>query len=80
MTINQEMHNYDHEHSEQIFLDSLQSKRQIVQIYLATGLKMVGTLLGSDEFTILLSTKSFGRQMFYKHAITTISAYGGDKQ
>ncbi len=75
----QEIPDCQQNHIEQLFLNNLLNKKQVVQIYLATGIKMVGTILGSDEFTILLSTKTFGLQMFYKHAITTISAHNGDK-
>lgn len=62
-------------HQEQIFLDYFQKNGYGVQIYLLTGIKMIGVILGSDDFTILLSTKYWGSQMIYKHAITTISAY-----
>lgn len=70
---------YEDEHSEQIFLDSLQNKGQLVIIYLINGVKMVGFILGSDEFTVLFSTKSGGTQMLYKDAITTVSGYHEEK-
>lgn len=66
-------------HKEHIFLDSFQRNVCGVQIYLITGIKMVGVIVGSDDFTILLSTKIWGTQLIYKHAITTISAYREDQ-
>ena len=71
---------YEQEHVEQVFLDGLQSRGKLVQIYLVSGIKMVGTILGTDDFTILISTRSFGMQMLYKHAITTISAANQEEQ
>jgi len=62
------------ENVEQIFLKSLKDKEQLVQIYLAGGIKMVGTIKNFDDFTILISARSFGMQMIYKHSITTICA------
>ncbi len=61
-------------HVEQIFLENLERKQQAVQIYLMGGIKMVGTIKSFDDFTILISARSFGTQMIYKHAITTICA------
>lgn len=57
---------------EQIFLEALKNKEQLVQIYLTGGIKMVGTIKSFDDFTILISARSFGMQMIYKHSITTI--------
>ncbi len=64
-------------HAEQVFLDLLQTKQKEVQIYLNSGVKMIGVILGYDEFTILISSQSWPPQMIYKHAITTISAFRG---
>jgi len=61
------------EHSEQIYLEDLQNKQQTVQIYLGSGIKLVGHIVGFDDFTILLSGKGHGSQMLYKHAITSMS-------
>lgn len=67
-------------HVEQIFLENLKSKQQVVQIYLIGGIKMIGTIKSYDDFTILISARSFGMQMLYKHAITTISAANQEEQ
>lgn len=74
----QKQHNAP-QHCEQIFLNALQSTKQMVQIYLVTGIKMIGVILSSDDFSILISTEFWGTQMLYKHAITTIAAYGEKK-
>jgi len=62
-------------YSEQSFIDRINKDDNIV-VYLATGVKLVGTLLGHDEFTISISGKGAASQMIYKHAITTIAIYG----
>ena len=63
------------QHCEQIFLNSLHNSQQMVQIYLISGVRLIGTVVSSDEYTILLSTKLGGTQMLYKHSITTICAF-----
>jgi len=60
---------------EQLFLGQLKAKKQLAQIYLQAGIKLIGYVLDADEFTILITTRSGGEQMLYKHSITTISTY-----
>jgi RNA chaperone Hfq len=63
------------EHSEQEFVDELIDNRTLVQVHLINSQRLVGKILGSDEFTILLSRQKPGNQMIYKSSITTISAF-----
>lgn len=67
---------YEHNvtYAENIFLENLIKKQKLVHVYLSGGIKMVGTINGFDDFTILISARSFGMQMIYKHAITTVVA------
>lgn len=60
------------EHSELIFLDCLAAKKVPVLIFLMGGIRLQGNLVGSDEFSILISTENNGEQMIYKHAIATV--------
>ena len=65
---------YDTEHSEQIFIDNFINKNNVVQIFLLGGMRIVGTIVGSDDYTILVKRHKEGcLQMIYKTAITTIS-------
>lgn len=75
LTLKREPEMYDYEHSEQSFIDSLQGKSSLVQVHLLSGKWFVGNILGSDDHTILFSKKRDGKQMIYKTAITTISAF-----
>ncbi|MDW0271402.1 MAG: RNA chaperone Hfq [Nitrososphaeraceae archaeon] len=67
---------YDTEHSEQIFIDNFINKQDTVQIFLLGGMRIVGTIIGSDDYTILLKRlKTTTLQMIYKTSITTIQIY-----
>lgn len=58
---------------EQDFLENIQSKNINVQIYLGSGVKMIGAIKNFDDCTITLSHPTYGVQLVYKHAISTIS-------
>jgi RNA chaperone Hfq len=67
---------YDTEHSEQIFIDNFINKNNTVQIFLLGGMRIVGTIIGSDDYTVLLKRHNTTLlQMIYKTAITTISLF-----
>lgn len=61
------------EYKEESKLSGYQAKQQFIQIFLITGVKLDGIITGNDEFTLQLSSKKFGEQIIYKHAIATIS-------
>lgn len=61
-------------YSEQSFIDGIK-KDEYIAVYLVTGVKLVGTLLGYDEFTISMSGNNTESQMIYKNNITTIVVY-----
>lgn len=67
----------DTENVENEFLNAIKSQKQNVQIYLIGGIKMIGAVKSFDDYTILLSTSTYGLQLLYKHSITTISPYNG---
>lgn len=67
-----EYENIDEEHNESIFLDCLATKQTPIHIFLMGGIRIQGNLVGSDEFSILISTEKKGNQMIYKHSIATI--------
>jgi RNA chaperone Hfq len=62
----------DEEHNETIFLDCLAAKQAPIHVFLLGGIRLQGNLVGSDEFSILISTENKGTQMIYKHSIATI--------
>lgn len=62
-------------HCEQNFIDSLQESSTTVQVYLISGSRLIGRILGSDDYTILMSRSRPGTQMIYKTAITTIAPF-----
>ena len=66
---------YTTEHSEKIFIDTLQSRSQLVQVFLLGGIRIVGVIVGNDDYTIAINTRSHGVQLVYKNAITTISKH-----
>jgi len=60
------------EHDEKIFLDYLAIHETPIQIFLIGGIRLNGNLIGSDEYSIIISTEKNGTQMIYKHSIATI--------
>lgn len=66
---------YEDEHSEQIFIDTLVANKDLVQLFLLGGVRILGNIVGSDDFTIAINTRNSGVQLVYKNAITTISKY-----
>jgi host factor-I protein len=62
------------------FLNEIRKQTQNVQIYLIGGISLVGTIKRFDDYTIILSSKFHEPQLIYKHSITTISPYNGEKK
>ncbi len=54
-----------------IFLNHLRKEKIPVSIFLVSGTRLKGTILGFDNFCILLKQNNL--QLVYKHAISTIS-------
>lgn len=71
--------NYEYEHFEQGFIESLQEKKSLVIIHLLGGTRLIGRIKGSDDHTILISRHKSADQMIYKTAVTTINIFE-DKQ
>jgi RNA chaperone Hfq len=55
---------------EQLLLKKLMNKQ--VQVFLMTGLKLLGELYQLDDMVIALKNSQGNIQMIYKHAISTI--------
>jgi len=66
---------YEFEHFEQVFIDTLKERNNMVQVHLLGGTRLIGRIKGSDDHTILLSRVKSNDQMIYKTAITTISIF-----
>jgi len=62
----------DNDHNEVIFLDCMLARKQSVSIFLLTGMRMQGDIIGADETSILICSPKNGIQMIYKHSIATI--------
>ncbi len=76
MVKNNDIEIYDTEHSEQIFIDNFINNNNVVQIFLLGGMRIIGSIVGSDDYTILVKRhKTNNLQMIYKTAITTISLF-----
>lgn len=53
------------------FLSALQSRGDLVSIFLVTGIRLYGKIEAFDSFSIILCNKT--SQLICKHAISTIS-------
>ena len=53
-----------------LFLLSARRNRTSVTVFLVNGFQMRGVITGFDSFVVIL--ESDGKQMLYKHAISTI--------
>lgn len=63
---------YEPNHSTQeAFLTALTAQKAQITLFLTNGVKLQGTILASDDFTILLS-RSEQVQLVYKHSLATI--------
>jgi len=53
-------------------LRQLQQAKISVAIFLQSGIKLQGSIVGFDTWTILLRSQTAVTQMIYKHAILTV--------
>lgn len=67
-----QIHNDKPEHSEEIFIDCLVARNAAVSVYLLSGTRLTGHLVGADEFSILISKDSHPDHLVYKHSIASI--------
>ena len=54
------------------FFNAVRRDRTPVAVFLSSGKRLVGRVKGFDRFTILLES-SYGEQIIFKHAISTVS-------
>lgn len=53
------------------FLNQIRKDNIIVTIFLVNGFQLKGTVIGFDNFTVILEVEG-KPQMIYKHAVSTI--------
>lgn len=53
------------------FLNNVRKEKITITIFLNNGYKLVGTVLGFDNYVVFIETEK-GQQLVYKHAITSI--------
>ena len=53
------------------FLNLLRKEHVPVSIYLVNGIKLQGTIIAFDNYTLLVSAGAL-KQVVYKHAVSTI--------
>lgn len=59
------------------FLDNVVQNKEIVQIYLISGIRLQGSIIAFDEDTLMLKNSGApgikpGEQLIYKRAVSTI--------
>ena len=64
------MSNQNHK-LQDLFLNYVRKEKIPVSIFLTSGTRLKGTIIGFDNFCILL--KQTNHQLVYKHAISTIA-------
>jgi len=57
------------------FFNGVRKDRETVTVYLTNGKKLVGRIKSFDKYTVLLDS-SYGEQMVFKHAISTVGTGG----
>ena len=54
------------------FLNKVRKENTSIVIYLVNGFQIRGTVVGFDNFTVIMEVEN-KQQMIYKHAISTIT-------
>ncbi|WP_454830046.1 RNA chaperone Hfq [Paraburkholderia xenovorans] len=60
------------------FLGALVREMTLVNVYLINGIRLSGHLLAFDTYAVMLESAS-GRQLVFKHAISTVMPGAGDR-
>ncbi|MGF6609302.1 host factor-I protein [Paraburkholderia sp. WSM4175] len=58
------------------FLQTLARDKTTVNVFLVSGIRLIGQLAGFDQFAVLLESGP-GVQLVYKHAISTVMPVNG---
>ena len=53
------------------FMNALRKNRTSCTVFTTNGVKISGTILSFDTYTVLLGT-DIGQQMIFKHAVSTV--------
>jgi len=56
---------------QEIFLNEVRKTKTSVTVFLVNGFQIKGTVMGFDNFTVVLDAEG-RQQLVYKHAISTI--------
>lgn len=59
-------------HTQDLFLSRIRQQKVGVTMFLMNGYQMRGTIVGFDQFVVVLMSDN-KQQVIYKHAISTIS-------
>lgn len=54
-------------------LQQLQSSSTPVSIYLKSGIRLIGTIVAYDAYSVIVGSGNNIQQLVFKHAISTIS-------
>ncbi|MFM0078760.1 RNA chaperone Hfq [Paraburkholderia sediminicola] len=60
------------------FLRSLAREKTLANVYLVSGIRLSGHLVAFDTYAVMLESAS-GRQLVFKHAISTVMPDTGDR-
>jgi len=60
------------------FLQSLATGKTLANVYLINGIRLSGYLVAFDTYAVMLESAS-GRQLVFKHAISTVMPGTGDR-
>jgi host factor-I protein len=60
------------------FLQSLMTEKTLASVYLVNGIRLSGRVQSFDQYVVILDSPS-GRQMVYKHAISTVMPGSPDR-
>ena len=70
ITVNQERSMDKKQATQAPFLNAMRKERMPLSIFLVNGIKLQGTIVSFDQFTVML--KNVTTQVVYKHAIATV--------
>ena len=60
------------------FLRSLMTEETLASVYLVNGIRLSGRVQSFDRYVVILDSAS-GRQMVFKHAISTVMPGSSDR-
>lgn len=61
------------------FLQALIKEKTLASVYMINGIRLSGQVASFDNYVVVLESSS-GRQMLFKHAISTVLPSTGDRE